>query len=66
MALFDVTYMATVSKTIRVEADDADLALEKADEVFESPTLCWQCGGAMDISDWEPDESEYGIFEVTA
>lgn len=58
-----VTYLATASRTIIVQASAADEAMDVADQEFESPSLCHQCARNMDLGDWELDDSQWGVSD---
>lgn len=58
-----VTYLATASRTIVVQASAADEAMDVADQEFESPSLCHQCSRHMDLGDWELDDSQWGVSD---
>jgi hypothetical protein len=60
METYRVFYEATASTYIDVEAENADDAADKADEIFEGPDVCAQCAGygqdtpGIELGDWEP------------
>ena len=59
-----VTYQATVSKTLVVEARSYDEAVEAADREFDPPYLCGNyCAREMDLSDWYPVEDQWGVVD---
>lgn len=63
MRRWSVTYLATASKTLTVEAETIDEAMELADKKFDHPQPCAYCSRRFDLSDWEPDESEGGVYD---
>jgi hypothetical protein len=46
-------------KTIEVEANNKEEALEKAMEEFEPKCLCWQCSNDFEVNDTPIDSLEY-------
>jgi len=58
---FTVYFSTTASTAIEIEADSAEEAQEKADEIQDFPSICAQCSGwgsdhNLDLSDvWEQD-----------
>lgn len=59
-----VTYLATASRTVIVQATGSYEAMDIADQEFESPSLCHQCSRNMDLSDWEIDsQSQWGVTD---
>lgn len=60
MTKYRVNFTTVASAGIKIEADSADEAIEKADEIG-IPGLCAQCSGwgreiGIDLGEWEPDE----------
>lgn len=66
MTKYAVQFLATASAIVTVDAEDESAAINAANEAFSSPQLCHQCAHEMDLSDWEPDESKYGVSKVEA
>lgn len=68
MAKYTVQFLATASSAVDVEAVDASEAREKAEEMFEHPSICAQCSGwgqsyNIDLSEWEQDETDDGVWK---
>lgn len=56
MSEYAVIFISTASASVRVEADDADEAIDKAWDAGPPTSLCHQCARAVDLSgEWEPD-----------
>lgn len=55
MSAYIVHFVTPASTSVRIEADDAEEAVDKAcDEVYVS--LCHQCAGELDLAgEWEPE-----------
>ena len=58
-----VTYLATASKTVIVEASTQEEAWELAETEFEHPQACYSCSSHFELGDWFPDESEHGTVD---
>lgn len=54
MTAYSVHFTTPASRIVRVEADDPDEAIEKADNEVGC-VLCHQCAGEIDLAGvWEP------------
>lgn len=59
-----VTFVATASHTVEVEAESKKEAEDEAWDAWDGYTLCHQCGAQMDLGDWDVDDSRWGVTEA--
>jgi hypothetical protein len=62
---YRVNYVATVSTCVEVDAEDETAAMDLADQEFDMPQLCHYCA-RLDMSDWQPDEGKFAVYEIEA